>query len=77
MKSRILVVLALSATLMSCSDVLVKNDVPCPAIPSLGNVSQELELLTPKEVIETTVENYILLAKYIKKLEARAGCDDT
>jgi hypothetical protein len=69
------VVLALSVTPISCSSVQITSDVPCPAAPTLGTISQELELLTPKEVIETTTENYILLAKYIRKLEVRASCD--
>ena len=61
--------------LTACETIEVAAPLPCPAYPELETIDPELAEETPQIVRTKVQENYLRLDTYIRKLEARAGCE--
>jgi hypothetical protein len=60
-----------------CTTVAVEPDLPCPNRPFLeGLTMEELNAMLPTSIKKVT-SNQINLVGYARKLEIRAGCNDT
>jgi hypothetical protein len=76
MNSRILTIGSLFF-LVSCGTTVINSDIPCPPRPFLeGFVASELNSMTD-EAKRKAAQNQIKLKAYAKKLEVRAGCNET
>ena len=61
--------------LSGCWSYAVKSDVECPVRPTLSAIPQDLQFRMPPDALFLIAENQLLLKKYVKKLEVRAGCE--
>ena len=62
--------------LLGCTTVTVEPDLPCPDRPELMPLPVDLQIQMPPDAVWIVAENQLLLKKYAKALEARAGCTD-
>ena len=63
--------------LSGCSCFTVKNDAPCPERPELAVITEDLQIQMPPDAVFLVAENMLLLKKYAKELEVRAGCGES
>ena len=61
--------------LLGCTTVTVQPDLPCPIRPELMPIPEDLQLQMPSDAVWIVAENQLLLKKYAKQLEVRAGCE--
>lgn len=68
--------LALSLILSACGATKI-DPLPCPSRPVLEPLTRSEVLSMDVEVQEKIVASRVALVAYAKKLEIRAGCEDS
>ena len=61
--------------LYGCSTTVVQSDLPCPIRYQPILIPEDLQIRTPKEVIEIVAINQRGFKQNIKDVEAVAACD--
>lgn len=59
----------------ACTTVEIVEPLPCPERPILYVIPEDMQLRMGEDAVGLVAENQLLLKRYAKKLEARAGCE--